>query len=1252
MADTPTGGSGCNPFIFLAHVAVFNGYLLYCISNKSQKCVNISGRRLVQFLKKSTKTAFQFTKQCKCMQLKAFCNRTVVKDRLFNQTLLVMKLTFILCTVAVLQVAAHAAAQTVTFSGKDVSLEKIFSAVKEQTGYGVFYDNALLKDSKPVTIAARDLPLQAFLNQVLLEQKLDFSIKRKTIFIRRKQLAALEPVESAIKDTTIAVSGRVIAADSRGPLPGATVKAKNTHIGTTTDADGNFFLELHSAATSIVVTFLGYEQKEIAAASNQGGHFIIALQPLSTALNTIDVVSTGFQSIPKERATGSFATVGNRLFNQQVTTNILERLPAIANGVTVDKGTLAGNEQIMIRGLSTIKGPKAPLIVVDNFPYEGDINNINPNIVENITLLKDAAAASIWGARAANGVVVITTKKGQFGQALGVDFTANVTVAGKPDLGYIRQMSAADFIDMEQGRFTRGFYDADLKSTSYPVISPVVALLDKERNGLVTGEEVTRELNRLKSIDVRDQYRRYMYTPMVNQQYFLNLYGGTDNYSWISSIGYDNNTGNLAEKYQRLNFRFENTYRPVKKLSVTTGIYYTQSATRSGRSGYGTISMKGNSTVPYMELADENGNPAVLPYNINQAYKDTAGNGRLQDWNYYPLTDWEHNISKNNSSDILATAAVGYTIINGLLANLRYQYQRQMISSEGLFDEQSIYARDFANRYAQYQPDGSIKFNVPKGAVLDRFHSLLQASNFRGQLSYSRKWAKHSVDGIAGFEARSSNNRYDQNRFYGFNTNNLSFASIDYATPVPTFIGGGAGYIQNGQFISDRTTRFASLFANAAYTYNNKYTISASVRKDASNLFGLNTNDQWNPFYSTGFAWDISREKFYAVDALPYLRLRATYGFNGNINPAMVAVSTIKYSSIKSEFTGTSTATFNNYYNPELKWETIGMFNLGLDFASRNQRISGAIEYFSKKGIRMFGVAPIDYTTGIPTSTVMNVANMTGKGMDIELKTLNIDRAFKWSTILNLSLYRDKVTKYYLSSTSGYTFIGTPGQAVPIAGLEGRPVYSIFAYKWAGLDPETGDPQGYIDNKPSKDYVNLTSGNKKIEDLQFFGSAIPTTYGSFINSFSYKRFSLNLSLMYKFGYWFRRTSIDYSSLFSNWRGHSDYSKRWQQPGDELYTNVPSNLYKANSSRDAFYNGSSALVEKGDHIRLQYINLDYEFGRDQWKGLPFQHLHLYFNVNNIGVVWKANKSSIDPDYNLGGNTLVPRASYTFGFKAKI
>ncbi|AQX51321.1 SusC/RagA family TonB-linked outer membrane protein [Elizabethkingia anophelis] len=1052
--------------------------------------------------------------------------------------------------------------------------------------------------------------------------------------------------------------GRILDHKNLKPVSGISVSVLGSPIVSVSDDKGRFSITTTGSKVKLRFSAEDYITEELLISLPLKDPLEIYLKskellggkPNAKIIEIEEVnLSTGYQKIPKERATGSFSSVSKSTLEQQVSTGIMERLPALVNGVSMSSG-VRGENQLMVRGLSSLKGPLSPLIVVDNFPYEGDIKNINPNLVESVTVLKDAAAASIWGARAANGVIVITTKGSKFNQPTRVEFTFNTTLGSRPDLSYIQQISSKDFIDIETVLFSKGFYKNMINGPGHQVLTPVVDILNKEQKGLISHHSATQEIERLKGIDVRDQYRKYMYQPLENRQYALNMSGGSQNFSWSTFAGFDDNTGNLGEKYQRLNARFENTWKLFSGLSLTTNVYYTNRTTQNGRSAYNAISINSSWKIPYLEFADDKGNPLLMSRSFAQDYKNSLKGKGLLDWDYYPLNDWRHSTSKSAQSEIILNAGINYKVFKGLDLDVKYQYQRFNNESSTYADQEYYNTREYINSFSQISPDGSVKFIVPKGGILNKSTAIGTVNNIRTQLGYNNSFGRHMVAVIAGGEVRETLTRYNSNRYYGYDPNTLSVGAVDYTRQYPKLTTGGSDYIDKGTSERNTNIRFVSLYANGAYTFDKKYTLSLSARRDASNLFGLKTNDQWNPFWSVGGSWSISKEAFYSLKWMPQLKLRGSYGFNGNIDPSMVALTTIVYFSDASVYTGEPIARIDNYYNPNLRWETIRMINLGVDFGLFKDRITGSLEFYNKKGENLFGEAPIDYTTGI-SSMLRNVAGMSGYGVDIELKTRNIDKNFKWNTVMNFNISRDKITRYHLPNTITRRFVPNAGNVGPVSGSIGLPVYSVFAYRWAGLDPQTGDPLGYHNGEVSKDYLKIMGSDKGIQDLRYFGSAVPTVYGSFTNSFSYGAVSMDIGITYKLGYWFRRNSISYSNLIgNNWDGHSDYQYRWQKPGDEKSTYVPSNLYSSNYSRDEFYNGSEVLVEKGDHIRLQYINLNYSFSKDFLKHVALKSLQVYFSASNLGILWRANNQGLDPDY-VGAYVLKPVSTYSFGLRAQ-
>ena len=573
------------------------------------------------------------------------------------------------------------------------------------------------------------------------------------------------------------------------------------------------------------------------------------------------------------------------------------------------------------------------------------------------------------------------------------------------------------------------------------------------------------------------------------------------------------------------------------------------------------------------------------------------------------------------------------------------QLEQQQGVQENWQGAESYYTRDLINSFTQINRATGAVFNpVPKGDILDLSNSQLRVHNARGLLHYNKSWARHQLTVIAGGELRQLSNQSHSNRAYGYSREILTSAPVNYAQTYPNFVRGSQTFIPSNQDFSERLDRFVSLFSNLAYTWDGKYTASLSGRRDASNLFGVATNDKWNPLWSAGISWHLSREGFYRSGALPYLKLRATWGYSGNVDPSLSALTTLRYMDV-SPYTNTPYAQIDKYYNPELRWEKIGMLNAGIDFQSQNSRVSGCLEYYAKKGRDLFGPAPVDYTVGLNTASITkNVAAMKGHGLDLELRTVNIDKEVQWTTHWNLSHNRDRVTRYYLSTQQGSQYING-GQG--ISGIEGKPVYSVFTYRWGGLDPQTGDPVGFLKGGESKDYASLVGAATLISDLVYHGPALPQWYGTLGNTVRWKGLALTAQLNYKFGYYFQRNSISYADLFSKGDGHGDFARRWQKPGDEQATHVPSMAYPINASRDQFYRGSEVLVSKGDHIRLQYLHLSYEWLKGKSPWLPFSQLEVYGNMQDLGIVWRAGEEGIDPDYRSG--IMPPSKSFAVGIR---
>ena len=1026
--------------------------------------------------------------------------------------------------------------------------------------------------------------------------------------------------------------------ENNQPIAGVTVALNATTTFTQSDALGRAILKLNAGSQQLQFKHLAYAHAALSFIVKRDTTLTIALQPLMQSLESV-TVSTGYQTLSKERQVGSFATVDMQRYHEQVGTTVLDRLPGLVSAVSLNtKNEAAG---MTVRGLSTLRGQRGILIVLDNFPYEGDLANLNPNDIENITVLKDAAAASIWGAKAGNGVIVITTKQAKLGQPLSVSFNANSTAVNAPNLYAFPQMSVADYIGVEQFLFDKGYYNSQENSTNKPVLSPVVELLIAKRNGQINEQQLQVSLAKLQGIDLRQQYEQYMYSKTSqNRQYALQLQGGGDRYGWSLLSGYDRNNSFDGAQYSRLNLSFDQKYQLHQMLNLQTNVRFSHSKAVGGRERYEALST-GTTKMPlYTALRDEAGNALAVPQIYSTRALATLPSGFL-DWNYYLADEYLYNSKQQNINDLVLRSILVFTPLQSLNLQLTYQYQKQLKNNQTESSTESFRVRNLVNHYTDL---ATLQRNFPLGSIRDLQNEQLEGHQLRAQAGYNRTMGDHQLSVMMAGELKKTNTDYAQTALYGLDPEILSFAQMDYKTRFRNPLTNSLANITDPTQYDLYANRYVSILGNVNYRFKNRYVLYASARRDASNLFGLNTNDKWTPLASLGLAWEMHREKFFPwQNWIDQLKWRMSYGVNGNVNSSMTAVTTISYSEINSNYTGGTYANFNNYTNPELRWERVKMLNLGLDFSLLKQRISGNIEYYQKNAVDLFGSALVDYTAGVGNTITKNVANMKANGIDVELRSQNIRGKLAWETDLLFSYYKDEVVKDYQTNFNGSRFVGAA-----LNSLEGKPLYGIYAYRWAGLSPLNGAPQGYLNGTVSTNYAQITGSATQVNDLVFAGTSQPKYYGAIGNQLNYKGFSLAVRASFRFGYVFRKNALDYSSLFGSLDGHADFVQRWQQPGDELRTNIPAMIYPLVSSSDSFYKNSEVHVLKGDHLRLNYINLGYQLKADWLKRLSLKQLQFNLAVQNLGILWAANSEGIDPDYLF----TPPTRNYTIGLRASL
>jgi TonB-dependent starch-binding outer membrane protein SusC len=1145
------------------------------------------------------------------MQKTTFCRLSLYIFR-------AMRTTAIIQLVCCLQVTAATYSQTITFSAKDMPLKEIFTVIEQQTGYSVFINLQDLERSRPASFEVRNMPLPAFLDLVLKDQQLEFTLTKKTITIYKSK------PQSNPEIPPVHITGRVT--DSTGsPLAGATIIVKGRNSETFfADQNGEFTLDAE-AGTLISVTYVGFEASVFKVKAG-GQKTTIILHPLHRAIDIV-TVSTGYQRIPLDRAAGSFGVVSQSTLEKRTNYDLTSYLEGQVPGLLISP-----TGEITIRGQSTISADRAPLIVIDGFAVEKPLSAINPNDVESITVLKDASAASVWGVRAANGVIVIQTKRGTSGRKdLEVSFSSTLSITPAAKLSSLPFASPASFMDVEKYKVDNNL--AYFIGRPRPAISPV------EDAWLNNPAGAPQLVDSLKDVNALHEFRSLFMTPAVRQQYNISITTKGPRSAQRASFSYDKIDSqfrqNAAERFVIDVFQ---TMRLSPRLQLETGLNYVINNSVSDGMSFNDL----GTLLPYQKILDKQGNYIPQPMTFYQKDKDSMVNaGYPYNWNYNLKQEFDNKDNKISTNYVTAVARLNYTFSKGLSANVSYQYESGNRTTTNLFDEQTYYVRNLVN-YSTSIQNGLVTTALPKGDIYYENIGRFNSQTLRGQLKYDGyldKQQRHYLSAIAGSEIREVESKLSSQMKYGYNPLSLQYTNVDYTSLYTTVIG-GTERIRDGSVFADTLNRFVSGYSNIGYTYNDKYTINASARIDETNLFGTTSKYRNVWLWSSGLSWKAYKEKFLNTSLINSLILRVTYGVNGNVDhntsPFLIANVATDYQ------TNQPYAYVSNPANPLLRWEKTAVTNLGINFSLLKYRLRGTLEYYNRKSTDLLGNSTVNGTYGF-NSAFINYASLRNNGVDIKLTGVILNAGFKWSATLNYSYNKNNVTKVDLpSKTTGYYLASTP--------QVGKPLNYLYSYRWAGLS-STGAPQIYDEKNKAVSYTTEVTDPAA---LVYNGSTVPTHYGALINEFAYGRFTLTTNFTFKMGYKFRVPVIQYQPLTDQlFEISKDWDHRWQKAGDETRTNIPAaptsvaglNIY------DEYSKYADIRVQTASIVRLRELILTYTIPAQLFKLDP-SPITLGLQVRNLAS-YKFNKAGLDPEYlttDVNNINLSPRPEYSLFIRA--
>jgi len=1070
--------------------------------------------------------------------------------------------------------------------------------------------------------------------------------------------SALNRHTNFVPQDSIIYKGKIT--DQKGmPMSGAIITISGSKRSATTNTIGEFSIYAPRKGT-LEFTYLGYQKKQITLSGlNPSDVINLQMQPGNNYLGEVNIVSDGYQEKFKQRSTGSYEVVTKEQLLHSSDPNLIKRLEGITTSMDFSNNTIRVNSansgaatlngqfnnsalaKLSIRGKNSFNLSNTNtdanglvLVVIDGVPSPYSIDNVNPNDVESITVLKDASAASIWGSRAANGVIVVKTKKGAYEKPLTVSLNTNFNFSEKLDPFYQKTMTTSEFIDAQVYQFNTANTTIGAANViqPQPFYSPVAEILNQQKLGVTTIPQAYAQLDALRGNDVRRDFDQYLMREAFTQSYWLSLEGGTKTVTHRLSGGYDDTKNNTVDsRGNRLNLTYNIAVKPVKNMDIFANINFAEKKTQDQAQEDLIAGTVGNPFFLYTRLTDDQGTPVKIPYKYRPAFTDlmaTTYGTNILNLDYVPLQNINEGYVKTQTRSVNINLGAKYKLNDVFSANILYNYNKGKNTQNILNKRNSFYMRDLITQYTApanfvdplFGAQPYLK-QIPLGGMYRPDINTTTNYLLRGQLNANKNWGRNEFEAFAGADLEQRYIKTQSDRYYGFDDEKLrtspsvdyyGFATLLYNDPT----GASKARIPYTTGFSDYKIRTYGLFANAAYTYNRLYTVSANIRKDVSNEFGFEGDRGASPFYSVGGKWNIGGEDFYHSSFLPTLQLRSTFGYFGSAN------SGLNYQ---------QTTAMANLTNNLLRPDRSSIVNVGLDFGFKNNRVAGSLEYYNKGTTDFIANRTIDPVTGAMSSLVFNSGRLRSRGMDLTLNSYNLQSGmFSWTSNLLMSYNRVKVSRS-LNNT-----VQTAGLAVEGSANynEGSDLTKLFAYRWAGLDAATGSPAGYINGQKTviNDYNSYASVvNQSVSSAHYIGSAVPVYFGSLRNTLHYGAFSVSANLLAKLGYYFRRPVNDlvqYNSLFTNGAVQgAEYSRRWQKTGDEAFTNVPSIIYPASIQRDNFYRYADINVQKGDHIRLQEVNVSYILNKRNWF---LKNARIYANITNLGIIWRANDLGLDPD----------------------
>ena len=1054
------------------------------------------------------------------------------------------------------------------------------------------------------------------------------------------------------------VQGVVISSEDNMPLIGASVyiKAEDlskdgnspTITGVITDIDGKFNISVPEGVTRLFCSYVGHEVQELKLVPGKN-QYEITLFPSAQMLDA--VVVTGYQTVERRKLT---AAVGKLNISDETIGAVKSIDQALAGqiaglSVTSTSGAPGAPAKIRIRGTSSLNGTQDPLWVLDGIPLEGtdvpqsnvlnDVSNIqqssiaglNPADIENITVLKDAAATAIYGARAANGVIVITTKKGKVGKPV-INFSSKFTYMPTLSTNRLNMLNSQEKVDLELEVLRYNCAYGDNKGGVSKIISGY-GLTDAYKKGgwgALTPEAQT-DISRLRNTET--DWGDILFRDAFNQEYSLSLSGGNERVTYYTSIGYYQENGNVkGVGLDRLNIVAKTSYKVNRMLKFGVSLFVNRRNNKTYLTDtYGLVnpvyySRKAN---PYYQPFDANGN-YIYDFDVQNNSDTDLG---------FNIFEERKNTSNEETINALSSIFDAELRFNDKLKfTTQLGLQLDKASKEQIADKESFSMR-IIRKNSKYWDSASQsnKYFIPDGGVHKAYENTNSQITWKAMGEYRDSFNDiHELEVMVGTELRKTWYETLFSAGYGFDRQTLTtkpvvFPDEDRARQFPLH---QKTYKENA---------YVSFFSTASYSLMNRYTFGGSIRFDGSDLFGVDKKYRYLPLYSVSGLWRLSNEPFMQGTRkwMDNLAFRVSYGIQGNIDKNTSPFLLGKYI-VDNILPGGSEhmIDINSAPNKKLRWEKTQSVNVGLDFSVLNQAINLSVDYYYRKGTDLIGKQMLPLETGF-VSTNINWASMVNKGVEVSLSTRNVaTKNFSWYTNLNFAYNNNKVLREAIP------------EAQTIPGREGYPVDAIFAIKTAGLDEE-GYPLFY--DKEGKKVTlkelyrlqdpfglgfTVNSDVTPAEERSFYsyiGSQDTPYTGGLINTFSYKNWELTANLSFNLGGYVRTTpSYNFINFDRGQNVNSDILDRWTPENTDgrlpalITSEKRADEYYWYDQKSEIYKNLDIWVKKLNYFRLQNLRLGYRLPEKMTKSLGMGSASVAIEGRNLLVFGSSYKNFLDPE----------------------